>query len=437
MVIRYLICFVALLVVCSPVHAEPGSGIRIPTKNFSIVFAPADSSIAVTIDLSLVNPDSDSSAALLFSPRAEISGMRWLVGAETLAANYRRLPPETLAVTIPGQELGEPELTLQVTYRYPVQVADSGLILLDRGHRWYPLIADNIALCNLKIEVPKDWFAVTGGDLVSADTTGELVRSVWQSRIPMFKVMLGIGRTTQYVEFTQKSEQTNLHLLCQPGDSGSARGILQEAAKAFGYFSREIGPYAHSRLTLLETRMFPGANLGTSIIALGADMIAPIDRGGDAMLDLAVASQWFGAGVFGRFQDEGFWFITLSLPHYERLLYLRDTQGEEAFLKDLNRGLDRYRQFAGTAGDIPILQVDYLNTQEKGNVVAFKGPYLLEHVRRMIGPEAWEQFIMRLYETWQGEILTCQEFLGELVLVDPMAGSWLTSALSETGLPQE
>lgn len=435
--LRSPVCLLLLVVLSGVVGAEPGSSVRISAYEFSLSFAPPDRSINVIADLSLGNLNSDSSVELLFSSLAKVEGIRWMAGADTFAAEYHRVPPDTLIIAVPSRAVKQPEMKLHLTYSYPVQETDSMMILLDRGHRWYPLAATNIALCRMKITVPGGWFAVTGGDLVSIDSTKESVRSVWQSRIPMFKVMLAIGRSEQFVQLSEKAEQTDMFLICRPVDSGSGRDILHEAAKAFAYFSQQVGPYAHSRLTFLETPMFPGANLGTSIVALGSDMSGPLDRGGAAMLDLAVATQWFGTGVFGKFQDEGFWFLTLSLPHYERLLYLRDTRGEDAFQKDMNHGLDRYRQFAGTDKDQSILSVDYLNTQEKGNVVAFKGPYLLERVRQRLGAENWRSFTGHLYRTKKGEIVTCREFLSELVHSDPQTAAWLTTALSGTGLPEE
>jgi len=437
MFVRFLVCLLPLVGLSNGAGAEPGSSIRISAYEFSVRYAPPDSGLNITADLSLVNPGSDSSVAFLFSSRVRIGAINWIVGPDTLTADYHQSPPETLVIAVPRVAMRQSESKLNLTYLYPLQANDSTMILLDRGHRWYPLIPTNIAQCRMRLNVPKGWFAVTGGDLVSIDSAGQSVQSVWQSHIPMFKVMLGIGRSEQYVQLSEKAEPTTLFVICRPVDSVSAREILQEAAKAFAYFSQRVGPYPHLRLTFIETSMFPGANLGTSIVALGSDMLGPMDRGRAAMLDLAVASQWFGAGVFGKFQEEGFWFLTLSLPHYERLLYLRDTQGEEAFRKDLDGNLDRYRKFAGSANDIPILRVDYLNTQEKGNAVAFKGPYLLDRVRQKMGDEPWRAFVRTLYTKKSGQMLTCREFLHELDRFDHHTAYWLSLALVAPGMPEK
>jgi hypothetical protein len=418
-------------------RAEMNDGVHIPKYDFSITFMPVESAIQVEVLISVAGASGDSSLALLFAPRARIESIAWSADSAAKQAEFRLAAPESLVVTIPPEVRSDSLAGLKLTYLYPIESPDSSLILLDRGHRWYPLIASNIAQCRVEVQVPSGWFAVTGGDLVSADSVNDSVHTVFQSRIPMFKIMLGIGRSDQFVTATETAGPTTLQVIGRPQDSAAARTILKEAVRAFSYFSEKLGPYHHSRLTFIETQMFPGANLGTSIIALGSDMLAPLDRGSAGMLDLAIASQWFGAGVFGKFQEDGFWFVTLSMPHFERLMYLRETLGEETFRKDLEHGVERYRQFAGTQKDQSILSVDYLNTQEKGNIVAFKGPYILERVHEKIGEEGWRQFAAGLYQTRIGTVLTIPELLSELMQLDPQAGSWLLEELSGIGMPAE
>jgi len=135
-----------------------------------------------------------------------------------------------------------------------------------------------------------------------------------------------------------------------------------------------------------------------------------MEKGGFEALHLAVAEQWIGAGLFPEFGKPGFWFFTISLPHYLRLMCLRQMKGEEAFEQSLHEPLNQYERFSGKTEDIPILNIDFPNTMEKGLLLYGKGPLVIHHVHEALGDDAWKALLMDLYRDFAGKILTYAQF---------------------------
>jgi hypothetical protein len=156
-------------------------------------------------------------------------------------------------------------------------------------------------------------------------------------------------------------------------------------------------------------------------------------------LNLTVAQQWIGAGVFAKYGSPGFWFLSLSLPHYLRLMYLLQSQGEEFFQQTLKESLDKYKEFAGKENDIPIINIDSPNSREKGLILYGKGPFVLSKIHNAMGDENWLSFLQSLYESFRGKILTYDEFEKQISRYDE-DGSILVllkNLISKKGMPEE
>lgn len=99
--------------------------------------------------------------------------------------------------------------------------------------------------------------------------------------------------------------------------------------------------------------------------------------------------------------------------------------------------MDNYKEFAGKENDIPIIDIDFPNTKEKGLVIYAKGPYILSKLETAMGKTTWMDFIHNLYYSYQGKILSYEKFKEMLshydkngrVLID------FNKMMSEKGLP--
>jgi len=213
---------------------------------------------------------------------------------------------------------------------------------------------------------------------------------------------------------TRKYEDEDLYFYFLADDPNANEKIINEACNAFQYYNTSIVPYHHNRLTFIEMSNFQGSNICTGLILSSSNVIEQFKKGYFKGLHLTIAAQWFGAGVFGKFNDKGFWFFSLSLPHYLRLMYIKESNNTDAFVKQLEKPYHVYEQIAGTDKDVPIIDVDRINTREKGFVIFGKGPIVLNLLRKEMDEKNWKNFIKELYLNYVGKILTNDAFTNNL-----------------------
>ena len=128
-----------------------------------------------------------------------------------------------------------------------------------------------------------------------------------------------------------------------------------------------------------------GINTGSGLIMIGSQSLEMMKQKYYDGLNLTIAQQWIGAGVFAKYGAPGFWFLALSLPHYLRLMYLQQTKGEESFQESLHKPLAKYKEFSGKENDIPIMDIDSPNSREKSIILYGKGPYVISKIKNAMG----------------------------------------------------
>jgi hypothetical protein len=312
------------------------------------------------------------------------------------------------------------------------------LTYLSRGHRWYPQVLDQIAPYRLTVDLPGRWTSFSGGDLVQDSQSRSRRRMVWESAMPAFKIELALCPAAPRRDDTLLAGGATLHFVSSRTDSAAAGRILREAARCFAYFSDLLGEYPYRRLTIFETTDWPGTNIGSGIVVPGTQSVDAFLAGNEDELRLALASQWVGAGVFPKFMSPGFWFLQLSLPHYLRLMYVKEVLGESEFRTQLERSLAAYRRFVGTDQDVPIMEISMLDSPAKGAAIYGKGPAIADLLATRLGDGPWRETLQLLYRRYRGRTLTCADFCALLDERDRprKPGSHLKSMLSTTGLPE-
>jgi hypothetical protein len=262
-------------------------------------------------------------------------------------------------------------------------------------------------------EVPKSYSVISSGNLLEIKNEGAKSVYVWESLLPVFKLTLIIYNPKIF----KKTDNDIVDFYHLSIDSINALKILDKTRKVVNYFKSTLGAYPYKKLTIIEIPDFSGINTCSGLLMTGTYSLEMIEKGYD-LINLTIAQQWFGAGVFGRFGEKGFFFIALSLPHYLRLMFIREDQGEEVFNKSLMDPLIKYKEFAGKENDIPIIDVDLPNTKEKGLILYAKGPFVLSKIEKDLGRKKWLSFLGDLYQTFRGKILTYDEFKKYLAKYD-------------------
>jgi len=429
--------FAVLLILFSAKSAH-ADGIQITSYDMKIILSqPNDGYLYIDLTCGVLKSDTTSLCVLLFNSGARISSIAFLDSNVSVNPSFHFKGTDTLLIQLPAEAKYRYSFKLLFNYAFPISMTDSSILMLDRGHRWYPLIADCIASVKLNAQVPEGCEVLSTGDLINKTSSNGKSTYIWESSMPVFKIPLIVFKAELYNHASIKSGDKEIVLYTLAKYDTANTALLNEAGNVFKFCTENIGEYSYKRLILLEFPEFEGMNIGSGIVEIGSSYIDLMKHGFFDGLRLVIAQQWIGAGVFAKLGEPGFWFLSLSLPHYVRLMYVRQSAGQEAYNKDIQGQLGKYEEFAGKENDVPILDVDFPNTKEKGLVLYAKGPYALSLLHKQMGDERWFDFLKSLYADYRGKILTYDAFREMLSCFDDGTTIPLLDKLvKEKGLPE-
>ena len=391
--------------------------VQLQNYNFDVRYDPADSLVDVVAQVDLQRSDTVKQFLVILSSDARIDSINTIVSKKSLDFPHTFLGKDTLSISFP-KEIGEKK-ELKMNFKYSVPAAKMGeLVYVGRGHRWYPLIMDQIAKFRMQVSVPDSFEVLSAGDFEGVRSSGKQQIYTWSSRIPVFKNELIIVRRGHFSKSSLAFDNIDLDLYLVQKKPEIANRVLADIEKEMKFFGKMIGKYANERLTVVEVPEFDGINIASGLLLVGSSNFSDFDKGNREPLRLAVACQWYSTCVFPKFLSRGFWFLQLSLPHYLRLMYLQEAEGAEAFRKELDHGREQYKSIAESTADIALLDIDFPNTREKGIVIYAKGPSILDTVVSQLGDEKWKKFLSETYKQYKGKIFRYEDFKSSLSKYD-------------------
>lgn len=432
----YVQIFVFIIFLAQMSIAQDNST-RISNYDIAATLDTGSGQLYVKAKLSIEKEDSAQILQLLLNSGIRLDSIIGEGAGVLSSITYEFIGKDSIQLKLPASLISVGRFSIDFYYSYPIGKPNDIPLLIDRGHRWYPLLMNNIAKLYLTVTTPGDFEAFSAGDMTSMTRMTDSTWTVWETAFPVFKIPLVIVKNGYYKEISMECDnERKINLYYVSADSALAQSIINEVCRSFEFYSEYIGEYGHSSLQLLEVPQFPGTNIGSGIITFGKDEIDAFKIGYKDRFDLAVADQWMGAGIFGEFPSRGFWFMSISMPHYLRMMYLQKAEGEEAFRKSLNDSYSAYKTFAGTEKDMPILDVDFLNTKEKGAIIYGKGPYAVNILRNRLGDDNWQRFWHGLYWEYKGKIISFDQLIEYLSHYDSneTAIPELKKMVSEKGL---
>ena len=380
-----------------------------------------------------------SEVQFIFSSESNLHSVKYLKDGNWISIPYQFSGKDSLLLLFESGILPDNRNHFSFEYSFSTNLLKDSLVIIDRGHRWYPLILDQVAPFKLTCNVPKGFQVLGAGDLISVKDNEDKTTFVWESKSSVFKLPLIIFNSTRFKELKYDSSGISINFIYLNSDSIEALSVIKEAFKSVKFYSEHIGNYPYKKLTLFEVTEWEGINVGSGLIMIGTQSFEMMKQGYFESLNLTVAQQWIGAGVSAKYGSPGFWFLSLSLPHYLRLMYLRQSQGEESFLKSMNEPLEKYKEFAGKENDIPIINIDSPNSREKGLILYGKGPFVFSKIHKAMGDKKWLSFLQNLYKSFRGKILTYDEFEKQTSRYDEN-GSILTllkKLITQKGIPEQ
>ncbi len=385
------------------------SDIMVHHYNINLNFNPEAENIDIDLTCKIQKKDSFPKLIFLLNHESKISSI--MISRNE---NWKNIPFEfrSDSLIINTDSNYKPGQSFYLRFKYSIHTGkfnDTDFVT-DRGDRWYPLVMDQIYSFKLICRVPVFCRVLSAGDLISANNDGKTAEYIWESQSAVFKLPLIILNPAKH----KNAEKNKVDFYYSSLDSSGADKVLEKISSVMNYYNDIIAPYPYKRLTLFEINDFSGINTGSGLLMVGTKSLEMFAQGYEEGIILTLAQQWFGAGVFAKFGENGFFFLSLSLPHYLRLMYIRHSEGEDKYRNTLNEMINDYKKFAGQEDDIPILDVDFPNTREKAKILYDKGPWVLSKIDSLTGNSNWIQFIRNLYKSFHGKILTCDDFMNSL-----------------------
>jgi len=407
---KTLILLFCLSIVFNQTILSQTSTLNVNSYDIAATLTSNSENLNITLFCQIQPSVSLSEVQFIFSSESELHSVKYLKEDNWVNIPYQFHGKDSLLLLFESGILPENKYDLRFEYSFPTNLLKDSLVIIDRGHRWYPLILDQVAPFKLTSNVPKGFKVLAAGDLISFQENNDNITFLWESKSAVFKLPLIIFNRSRFKEAEFDSLGINIDFFYLNTDSLEALSVIKEAFRSVKFYSEHIGNYPYKKLTLFEVTQWEGINTGSGLIMIGTQSLKMMKQKYFESLNLTIAQQWIGAGVFAKYGSPGFWFLSLSLPHYLRLMYLHEVQGEESFLEPLNEPLAKYKEFSGKENDIPIINVDSPNSREKGLILYGKGPFLLSKIHKAMGNENWLAFLQNLYKSFLGKILTYDEF---------------------------
>ena len=403
-----LIAVLLSLALAAPIFAQAPIQISVYVIDFRLDVPSGR--MLVAADLQIEKQAAVDSFVLLLTERAVIESVSAESKGKSLIVGQTYIGLDSLQITLPTELKSATDLILKFEYNIEIPEWGGSLMMLGRNHHWYPMLLDQIAMVQLKTAAYTTFEVYSAGDLVSKKVEGDWEFREYKTQIPVFKIPLVISRTGLLQAVSDTTGKTDLFLHTTTSRAGIGQAFLKQIAELLAYYEDLLGPYHHHSLTMIEVGGFSGIEIGSALLLIGSGAFDRYEKGDISMLSLVVANQWLGAGVFPRYGSPGFWFLTLSLPHYLRIMNLEDEIGGMALAQELEQLQDVYQPLAGTASEIPILEVDKPDSDVKAKLIYAKGPLVVDKLRAELGDKAWRALLRDLYQQYRGKILSYDSF---------------------------
>ncbi len=432
--------FISLLFIfCNLIAKSITPDIKINSYNILTKISNTSMDVNVTFEINKLLNNNSNQIKLLFNSDTDIKSIKYLVDKDWISATYNFYGKNSLLINLPKNTYDSMSYKLMFEYSFPIDTLNDTALIIDRGHRWYPLVLNQIFSFKLTTYVPTKYRVLSSGELIEEIHNDESSIFVWESEKPVFKLPLIVFNPSVYNKTELFSQDRDLIFYTFTQDTSQVKKILNQIDLIINYFTETIGSYRYKSLILFETEGFRGINVGSGLLTIGKESIDMINKGYKDGMILTTAQQWFGASVFANFNKPGFFFLSLSLPHYLRLMYVNYSGGRKAFDESIQSSMVRYKEFAGTEKDIPIIDVDKPNTREKSILLYAKGPYILSKIHKEMGDENWITFLRELYKSFSGKIITFETFTDYLAKNDKTgdATKLLVKLMNEKGLSGE
>lgn len=220
------------------------------------------------------------------------------------------------------------------------------LVYTNRAY-WYPSSGpDDHATAVLRLDVPAEFLAVSGGEPGSGRSEGGRRFVEYRQDRPAKYLTVAIGRLSLVGERGASDGETRLRAFGLGRTKPQAQRSLDRAAAILGFYASEFGPCPYPTINLVHVEgIAPGGHSppGMVVVAHRPLLMRGVLRDDptnfsdvpDFFLAHELAHQWWGQGVAGQNYHERW--LSEGLAQYAAALWVRRSQGEDAYHRLLQR----------------------------------------------------------------------------------------------------
>jgi len=403
---------------------------------------PEQSTIEVTSEITLPKAVIDKGVVKFLlhedlqveSPQAQIQKQAVIFPPFKQMAEQADVPLAQYEVKLPDQSS-----TLQLKYYGKIHHALSethnntpGLISTDgvflaRSTAWYPIFDDAELLSfDLTIQVPKEWGAVSQGDLQSDHTVDQRRTLKWVEQNPQDDIYIV---ASQYQEYEQSINGTQAMVFLRDKDDALAVKYIKATGQYIAMYDELIGPYPYKKFALVENFWETGYGM-PSFTLLGPRVIRfPFII--YTSYPHEILHNYWGNGVFVDYES-GNWSEGLTAYLADHLLKEQRGQGAE-YRRSV---LQKYTDFVNESRDFPLTEFRSRHSSATEAVGYGKTLMLFHMLRLQLGDETFKKALRAFYKQHKFSIAS---FSDVQHVFSAVAGSDLSALfaqwVNQTGAP--
>ncbi len=245
------------------------------------------------------------------------------------------------------------------------------------------------------LSLPETYALAAPGEVSAVNENGTVSYEIEARNIRSLALLLSrkmILRTAQTESGTELEVWANT--------ASAANTMLSEALNMMNYLEENLGEYPWQRLSVMETEYIYEGISSPAVIQISHELTGLMEKDELAhAVRLMCARQYFSC-IVGSNQNDSPW-LSDMLSAYMTLMYIFDTQGEDAYLQAFNAQILPSLQITIPGGMTVDSSIERFNSRmEYDLIVVDRGAVVLHDMRQSIGHEvfmrAMREYVSRM-----------------------------------------
>ena len=273
----------------------------------------------------------------------------------------------------------------------PGLVSSDG-VFLAHSTAWYPLFKDNeLVTIDVQIRLPKDWGAVSQGELRKDEVSGQQRLMQWVELHPQDDIYIVASR---YHEYQQEIDGIKAMVFLRTEDKALADKYIKATGQYIALYNELIGPYPYKKFALVENFWETGYGM-PSFTLLGSRVIRfPFII--YTSYPHEILHNYWGNGVFVDYES-GNWSEGLTAYLADHLF--KEQRGEGAEYR--RSVLQKYTDFVNESRDFPLTEFRSRHSSATEAVGYGKTLMLFHMLRLQLGDEKFKTALQAFYQQFQ------------------------------------